>query len=355
MHKSFAVLFSLAMLSLACGTSSSGYRAMSASQSLAATKKVELADAEATFRQAALSGVVGTSPYEFCLAEQYLFLARDMKGRGDTQAMNNYCALSKEMSETSLRKSGAVPPDSSSLASDRGSCESEFARLKDSYLSIDANRAIAVAPMLYARLKAALSAAEYEIQAMRYSQAGEVLGLAGIYLNAILAQDTDGDGVADLFDGAPLAPEDKDGFEDADGIPDLDNDQDGVLDANDAAPNVAETKNRWHDQDGAPDEYPILENLSFDAGSDVLSAESKEYLRGLALVLKEWPLLKLRIAGYPDSNGDPQGSFDLAQRRSTAVRDYLASVGVTSGQMEVAFSESGAEAAGKSSVKLEFR
>lgn len=355
MHKCYAAVFSLAVLFLACSTSSPGFRTMSESQSFTSAKKVEMAEAEAALRQAALSGVIGTSPYEFCLGEEYLFLAREMKTRGDTQAMYDYLALSKEMSETSLRKPGVVSIDPVSLPSDREACESEFARLKESYLSIDTNKAITVAPMLYARLKGALSLAEYEVQAMRYKQAGEVLGVAGAYLNALLAQDTDGDGVADLFDGAPLAPEDKDGFEDEDGIPDLDNDQDGVLDANDVAPNTPETKNRWHDEDGAPDEYPILEALSFETGSDSLSGESKGYLRGLAIVLEEWPLLKLRIVGYPDANGDPQGSFDLAQRRSTAVRDYLASVGVSSGQLEVAFSEGGADGANKSCVRLEFR
>ena len=45
--------------------------------------------------------------------------------------------------------------------------------------------------------------------------------------------DTDGDGIPDIRDLCPTLPEDKDGFQDEDGCPDLDNDGDGIPDAND--------------------------------------------------------------------------------------------------------------------------
>ena len=90
--------------------------------------------------------------------------------------------------------------------------------------------------------------------------------------------DIDGDGVEDCVDGCPMLPtkgpdgkdvappkcdlctkgtpeatkEDKDGFEDDDGCPDLDNDKDGILDTADACPNdpgPPETKG-CPDQDG---------------------------------------------------------------------------------------------------------
>ena len=48
--------------------------------------------------------------------------------------------------------------------------------------------------------------------------------------------DNDADDIPDLSDGCPNDPEDKDGFEDKDGCPDLDNDQDGILDVNDECP-----------------------------------------------------------------------------------------------------------------------
>ncbi|RKH30621.1 OmpA family protein [Corallococcus sicarius] len=48
--------------------------------------------------------------------------------------------------------------------------------------------------------------------------------------------DKDGDGINDDVDKCPLEPEDKDGFQDEDGCPDLDNDSDGVPDAQDKCP-----------------------------------------------------------------------------------------------------------------------
>jgi hypothetical protein len=49
--------------------------------------------------------------------------------------------------------------------------------------------------------------------------------------------DRDGDGIDDAHDQCPDDPEDFDGFQDADGCPDPDNDQDGVPDVDDLCPN----------------------------------------------------------------------------------------------------------------------
>jgi hypothetical protein len=51
--------------------------------------------------------------------------------------------------------------------------------------------------------------------------------------------DTDGDGIHDNLDKCVDKPEDKDGFQDADGCPDLDNDKDGIADIKDKCPNKA--------------------------------------------------------------------------------------------------------------------
>ena len=51
--------------------------------------------------------------------------------------------------------------------------------------------------------------------------------------------DNDLDGVQDVQDAAANAPEDWDGFEDADGVLDADNDQDGIADGEDRCPNQA--------------------------------------------------------------------------------------------------------------------
>jgi outer membrane protein OmpA-like peptidoglycan-associated protein len=65
--------------------------------------------------------------------------------------------------------------------------------------------------------------------------------------------DTDGDGRTDAVDACPTAPEDPDGFADADGCPEPDDDADGVLDAADRCPAEAEIVNGTLDADGCPD------------------------------------------------------------------------------------------------------
>jgi len=66
--------------------------------------------------------------------------------------------------------------------------------------------------------------------------------------------DNDGDGIIDASDSCPDAPEDKDGYQDDDGCPDRDNDSDGIPDVSDRCPNEAEDKDNFQDDDGCPDE-----------------------------------------------------------------------------------------------------
>ncbi|TMQ18127.1 MAG: DUF4398 domain-containing protein [Deltaproteobacteria bacterium] len=65
--------------------------------------------------------------------------------------------------------------------------------------------------------------------------------------------DNDGDGITDKLDKCPDEPEDRDGFEDADGCPDPDNDKDGIPDAADKCPNEPEDRDGFEDADGCPD------------------------------------------------------------------------------------------------------
>jgi outer membrane protein OmpA-like peptidoglycan-associated protein len=65
--------------------------------------------------------------------------------------------------------------------------------------------------------------------------------------------DRDGDGIPDNVDKCPNEPEDKDGFQDEDGCPDLDNDGDGIPDLQDKCPNEPEDKDGFQDEDGCPD------------------------------------------------------------------------------------------------------
>ncbi len=65
--------------------------------------------------------------------------------------------------------------------------------------------------------------------------------------------DKDGDGIPDSVDACPDEAEDKDGFQDEDGCPDLDNDGDGIPDRDDQCPNEPEDKDGFQDTDGCPD------------------------------------------------------------------------------------------------------
>ena len=96
---------------------------------------------------------------------------------------------------------------------------------------------------------------------------------AGVALES--NDDADLDGIIDAADQCPAEPEDADGYQDADGCPDVDNDQDGILDVDDDCPNEDETLNGFEDTDGCPDESddeiveaPDLELLSGDEDTD---------------------------------------------------------------------------------------
>ena len=65
--------------------------------------------------------------------------------------------------------------------------------------------------------------------------------------------DNDKDGLFDPADHCPLDPEDIDEFEDDDGCPDPDNDQDQVLDEQDKCPLQPEDQDEFEDEDGCPD------------------------------------------------------------------------------------------------------
>jgi OOP family OmpA-OmpF porin len=67
------------------------------------------------------------------------------------------------------------------------------------------------------------------------------------------SHDKDKDGVDDEVDDCPGLPEDRDGFQDTDGCPELDNDDDGVLDPDDKCPTQKEDADGDRDEDGCPD------------------------------------------------------------------------------------------------------
>jgi hypothetical protein len=93
-----------------------------------------------------------------------------------------------------------------------------------------------------------------------------------------VTRDADRDGFLDDHDKCPTKAEDKDGFQDDDGCPDLDNDGDGIPDGHDKCINVPEDKDGFQDDDGCPDDdndgdgvpdgYDSCEGLKEDIDGD---------------------------------------------------------------------------------------
>jgi len=167
--------------------------------------------------------------------------------------------------------------------------------------------------------------------------------------------DTDGDGIVDAQDKCPSRPEDKDGFEDGDGCPDIDNDGDHVLDIADKCPAEPETMNGVDDDDGCPDTVPAevdglrgtIEGLLYADGETAVRDSAKKSLENIKKVMDAHPSLKIVLVGHTDDQeakafaepGKPVDmdslNTDLARARAEAVRQALIAMGVQQGRIVV--------------------
>ncbi len=137
-----------------------------------------------------------------------------------------------------------------------------------------------------------------------------------------------------------MEPEDKDGFEDADGCPDPDNDKDGVLDAADKCPNDPGPP----DNDGCPKKYEhivvtqekieLKQKIFFDTNKATIQARSFSLLEEIAAVLKSRATMTVRIEGHTDSRGKHDHNMQLSQSRAESVRQHLVGLGVDMSRME---------------------
>ena len=120
----------------------------------------------------------------------------------------------------------------------------------------------------------------------------------------ILKQDNDGDGINNKDDKCPDQAEDKDGFQDEDGCPDLDNDKDGIPDAADKCPLEAEDKDGFQDSDGCPDpdnDKDGVPDLKDRCPNDAQGADGKD--------------------GCPNLDKDGDGIPDLVDKCPTEAED----------------------------------
>ena len=149
--------------------------------------------------------------------------------------------------------------------------------------------------------------------------------------------DRDGDGIPDDVDKCPNEPEDKDGFEDDDGCPDLDNDKDGIPDLADACPNEPETVNGVDDQDGCPDEAPIVvredrilltERVLFDTNRARVRTPGRPALEAVLNLWKQHPEWDhLVIEGHADRHGPDPFNDWLSRERAERARKVLIGMG----------------------------
>ncbi len=179
---------------------------------------------------------------------------------------------------------------------------------------------------------------------------------AGVSPDGCPVRDADGDGIADPQDEcrdvpgiAPTGCPDKD----ADGVLDrddkcvdvpgvapdgcpADSDGDGFIDSEDKCPNEPENKNGYEDDDGCPDVMPeqvkkftgVIKGIEFELNKAEIRAGSRPLLDEAASVLNQYPSLKVMIIGHTDSQGAHEHNVDLSRRRAEAVKTYMMDRGV---------------------------
>jgi outer membrane protein OmpA-like peptidoglycan-associated protein len=169
------------------------------------------------------------------------------------------------------------------------------------------------------------------------------VALGAVRATSTRPSDQDGDGILDAQDLCPLAGEDLDGFEDADGCPDLDNDFDRILDVDDQCPGDSETYNGVDDKDGCPDrgtviirdaKLTILDRVYFTANSSELKAASRPILDAVAAALQaNREITEVEVQGHADAN--EKDAWSLAEDRAVVVAAYLVRAGVERGRLRM--------------------
>ncbi len=264
--------------------------------------------AQPAVKEAHRKGAHHFAPYQYTSAKAYLDFSIDARREGDRKGHRDYAKLAQEFADEALAEGSGVP-DKGELAmpTDHAGAKAEFDRLKARYKELDPCKAKLVAPHIYAHIETNLAQAEHEIWERRHYPEGiRHLRYVEPDIDAIWAMDADKDGVRDMDDGEPWIPEDPDGFQDGDGIPE-------------------------------PKPYPILDDVNFATDSAVLSAHAKGYLEGIAdMLIDGYSEATLILNAHTDSDATDEYNVKLSQRREQAVKDFLVEKGAKAGQIQSA-------------------
>ncbi len=154
---------------------------------------------------------------------------------------------------------------------------------------------------------------------------------------AYVDPDRDGDGVLNRDDFCP----DERGHPPS-GCLVADTDGDGVLDTEDICQLEPENRNGFEDADGCPDEIPRdlanftgeIKGIYFHYNKPALKLQSYDLLREAAAVLLRYPDVRVEVSAHTDSIGDAEYNKKLSQRRAEAVVEFLVARGVPAERLE---------------------
>ena len=265
-------------------------------------------EAKPVVKEAHRKGAHHFAPYEYTSASTYLKFSHAARAEGDRKGHRDYAKLANDFANQAIAEGSGIPDKGMlSMPEDHAGAKAEFDRLKARYQELDPCKAKLVAPHIYAHIETNLAQAEHEIwERQHYPEGIRHLRYVEPDIDAIWAMDADNDGVRDMDDGEPWIPEDPDGYQDGDGIPE-------------------------------PKPYPILDDINFATDSSKLTENAKGYLEGIAdMLIDGYSEATLYLNAHTDSDASDEYNQDLSARREQAVKDFLVEQGAKPSQIQSA-------------------